>query len=181
MIIAVDHTIREKYMDGFIRPSRPTEIVIHGTGGGASASALLTWMRSGERAKEYTRGVALFHYIIDFDGDTTEIISPDNWVYHSSSGAHDQSTIGIELMNKSSDNSDPYKREQYESLFDLISQLMDRYTIKTICGHGYNKRKYSGSDKRCPGNFDWHNLGDYLMAEKYNVKFAPEYFEITGA
>jgi N-acetyl-anhydromuramyl-L-alanine amidase AmpD len=180
MKMKINRTIREKYTPGFLRPSKPIEIVIHGTGGGASADVMIKWIEAGERATEYVKGIALFHYLVDFDGTTTEIISPDNWVYHSSSGSHDQLTIGIELMNKSAGNTNGYTDLQYGCLFNLITDLMDKYPIKSIVGHGYNDLKYSGTDKACPGNFDWARLGEFLKAN-YEVDYEPRHYTIKGA
>jgi len=181
MNIKINNTIRDKYHTGFVRSSEPIEIVIHGTGGGDSASTMIAWMMSGERIKEYMRGVALFHYLVDFTGEVFEIISPNMWVYHSSSGAHDKLTIGIELMNKSASNLNDYKYDQYKALFDLLSQLMEKYKIRSIVGHGYNAKEYSGTDKNCPGNFDWEKLGGYLTDKYYQYEYSPRrYFNIRS-
>lgn len=178
MEIKINNTIRNKYTKGLIRPSDPDEIVIHGTGGGASASVLINWMLSGERAKEYTRGIALFHYLIDYTGEVFEIINPNYWVYHSSAGLHDKTTIGIEMMNHSPQNAGEFTDGQYTALFNLIDLLMKKYEIKSIVGHGYNKLKYSGSDKNCPGNFDWEKLGAHLANKDIQTEYEPRHFNI---
>ena len=178
MNITINNTIRRKFMAGFVRSSDPNEIVIHGTGGGASASVMIDWMLSGERVKEYVRGIALYHYLIDFSGEVIEIISPDNWVYHSSSGAHDKLTIGIEMMNKSTNNENEYTDRQYTALFGLIDELMKKYSIKSIVGHGYNGKKYSNLDKNCPGNFDWQKLGKHLSDKGVRTEYEPRRFNI---
>ena len=165
-------------MAGFDRKDSPTEIVIHGTGGGASAAALIDWMRSGERAKDYSRGIGLFHYLNDFDGSITEIIDPKKWVYHSTSGQHDALTIGIENMNKSPHNDNGYTDKQYTALFELIDELMKKYSIKSIVGHGYNGKKYSNLDKNCPGNFDWQKLGKHLSDKGVRTEYEPRRFNI---
>lgn len=180
MNLTVNNSIRNKYMDGFVRSSDPIEIVIHGTGGGSSAKAMIDWMMGGERAKEYVKGIALYHYLIDFNGDIYEIISPNKWVYHSSSGAHDRLTIGIELMNKSASNNDGFTTEQYKALFKLIDNLMEQDRIISIVGHGYNAKKYSNYDKNCPGNFDWEKLGKYLSDKGLKTEYEPRHYTIKG-
>jgi hypothetical protein len=153
--------IREKYNQGFVRKnSDVTEFVIHGTGGGSSAMGLIKWMLSGERAAEYSRGIALFHYLLDKDGTSYNIIDPVNWVYHSSSGDHDIHTIGVELVNSSATNSDSYTESQYINLAKLIFDTVKKFpNIKTITTHGYLISKYSGKSKTCPGNiFNFNKL-----------------------
>jgi N-acetyl-anhydromuramyl-L-alanine amidase AmpD len=158
--IRIDTAIREKWHAGHGRPGPPNEIVIHGTGGGGTYKFVL----DGGRAQEYKRGVALFHYLIASDGVITEIISPDRWVYHSSSGRHDERTIGIELENKSANNAQAYTDAQYASLFALVfDELMVRYKIKRLVSHNFNGLKFSDQGKACPGKgFDWKLLSEEM-------------------
>ena len=136
-----------------------TEVVIHGTGGGKSARGIIRWMLGGERTKQYKRGIALFHVEIDRNGDVYNLISPSYWCYHSSSGKHDKCTMGIELVNPGIENTDGYTLEQYEALMNLLNQFKAVFPINIICGHGYNKQKYSKKYKNCPGeNFKWEFL-----------------------
>ena len=139
-----------------------SEIVIHGTGGGVNAISLLRWMITGGRVEEYKRGIGLFHYLIDRDGEIYKLYSLEKWMYHSSSGQHDKCTVGIELMNPSTNNQVEYTAEQYRSLAELVKAVNGLVTIKSIVGHGLNKQKYSGSYKVCPGRFDWFNFGETL-------------------
>ncbi len=128
-------------------------------------------MLSGERAKEYNRGIALFHYGINPDGRIVEVVDPDYWTYHSSAGWYDKRTIGIELMNSSKSNRNPYTAEQYESLFNLIFDHLRKVypSITRIVGHGFNKRKYSRKNKQCPGvGFDWSKLEAEMKTRALN-------------
>jgi hypothetical protein len=168
--VIVDKQLRNKYKKGWEKKGRSkplTEIVIHGTGGGSTVNGLLKWMMSGARAKDYNRGIGLFHYAIGHSGSAVELVDPRFWVYHSSSGRHDRLTIGIELLNTSRSNSDPYTDKQYEKLFILIfDYLMNTYpSINMIVGHGYNKAKYSRLErKRCPGSgFNWGRLREEMV------------------
>jgi N-acetyl-anhydromuramyl-L-alanine amidase AmpD len=158
-MIVIDDKIRNKWHSGFTRYTKPNELVIHGTGGGNTYD----WVLNGGRAKQYVKGVALFHYLIDLQGVTTEIISPDRWVYHSSSGWHDRRTIGIELINLDSNNERAYNELQYVALYDLIIELYERYPIKYITSHARNKKEYSQGIKECPGNFDWDRLEQWFV------------------
>ncbi len=168
MNIIVNTTIRDKYHQGFDRDQPITEIVIHGTGGGANAQGLINWMLNGERAAEYQKGVGLFHYLNDRNGDIYEIIDPARWVYHSSSGIHDKYTIGIEHINPNPKNAAEYTDAQYTALEELILKLLDDYPlINTIVGHVQNTLKYSGPKyvkAPCPGNFNWTRLQTALNA-----------------
>jgi N-acetyl-anhydromuramyl-L-alanine amidase AmpD len=174
--IVVDE-IRNKYHSGFPRDiSTISEIVIHGTGGGTSAQNVIRWMLGGERAAEYSRGVALFHFEIDINGDIYEIIDPDRWVYHSGSGKHDMITIGIELVNPAKQNQGPYTSEQYAGLISLLFDYMARrYRIETITGHGVNQLQFSKIYKSCPGpDFDWGILQNELLSRGYTFDTSTE-------
>jgi hypothetical protein len=147
-----------------------SEITIHGTGGFNSAPAELNWMMGGERQADYVQGIGLFHYIIDRDGMIYQIIPDEYWVHHSSSGHHDQFTLGIELVNPTTNNSGKYTLDQYNSLFDLIKFAISKYNIFTIAGHSATCLKYSGIVKKppkCPGDgFRWEMLESNFNAEK---------------
>jgi len=175
--IIVDRQIRTKYQQGWINKIRKndiTELVLHSTAGGLSAEGLLKWILSGERSKEYYKGIALFHYLIDRDEPhIVEVIDPSYWVYHSSSGTHDKETIGIEMLNPSKTNRAPVTENQYTLLFNLIfKHLLPTYpTIKSIVSHDHNMQFYSKlTPKGCPGSgFDWTRLEKELT--KNNIKF----------
>jgi N-acetyl-anhydromuramyl-L-alanine amidase AmpD len=168
-MIKIDDKIRMKWHRGFERPFKPTELILHGTAGGGTYN----YVFNGGRKELYVQGIALFHFLIDVNGETTEIISPDRWVYHSSSGKHDEKTIGIEMINQSADNSKEYTIDQYRALFDLLVELLPRYPINLIRSHNATKMIYSGSGKKCPGNFRWDDLGEWLADSRYD--FTREY------
>lgn len=173
----INKSIREKYHRGFDREGEDiTEIVLHGTGGGSSSVGLINWMLSAGRPSEYKRGIALFHYLIDLDGEVTEIISPDNWVFHSSSGQHDKNTIGIEHINADPHNGNEYTAAQYAALIKLLSVLTKKYpTINTIVGHGRNKFAYSKVYKECPGpRFRWDIIENELLAQGFSFEKTKE-------
>jgi len=180
MVITQYLAVRKKYHQGFRRnTNKIRKIVVHGTGGGGSAKSILNWMEDGEFAKKYKKGRGLFHYLIGLQGDIYEIIDPDRWVYHSSSGRHDKTTIGIELVNPSIDNLGGYTLEQYSSLVDMSIYLMGKYhNIDQIIGHGKVKKIYSKSYKNCPGQyFDWKALSVGLTTEGYQYKMCKEHIK----
>jgi hypothetical protein len=176
--IIINQSIRQKYMAGFHRQSQPIEIVMHGTGGGTSSHGMIDWMLGGERAAEYNKGIALFHYLIDRDGQVTEIISPSNWVYHSSSGLHDMLTIGIEHIKPDALNTTEPTDEQYQSDLEMIVFLMNQYPINSIIGHVQNTLKYSGPQYvkvPCPGIYDWVRLQTMLQNAGYEFNLETEH------
>ena len=175
MEIVKDQLIKEKWHRGFERKQPIDEIVLHGTGGGGTYQYVL----QGGRKELYIKGIALFHYLIEQNGKTIEIIDPERWVYHSSSGKHDERTIGIELLNPDFQNKGSYTEQQYKSLFELIDLLMSANRIERIVSHKYNYMTFSGDTKNCPGNFNWIRLGDHLKQKK--VKYTntnSECFEV---
>ena len=169
MNIIFDESIANKYMKGYSRQiSSITDIVIHGTGGGESAKSLLNWMLTlnGETSEDkkkkeerYKKGIGLYHYLIDINGDIYNIIDPKNGVYHSDCGEFDLlHTIGIELLNTEEKNRGEYTEDQYTALFQLISYLREIFfMIINIGSHDYYRHIFSGLAKKpCPGmTFNW--------------------------
>jgi len=135
--------IRELYHRGKDRKGTTVDtLVIHGTAGGGAGGkigapgGLLRWMLGGERQTEYERAVGLFHYLCERDGDCFEIIDPENFTYHAGIGTRrdttEMQTIGIELVNRDTNNMGEYTPYQYEALKSLLSLLFNKYPIKEI-------------------------------------------------
>lgn len=182
--IIVDKSVRTKYKDSWIKCTRTkpiSEIVIHGTGGGRSVAGLLHWMYNDGRP-EYSKNIGFFHFAIgrgdkgEKDGLIVNVLDPEYWTYHSTCYKHDYETIGIELLNSSLSNRDPYTDAQYDSLFKLIfDHLLPLYpSITRIVGHRYNIWRWNSEavakqyDKNCPGNFDWSKLEAELSDRGYS-------------
>jgi len=171
MNITENKSIREKYCQGFNRIGPITEIVIHSTAGFDNSEGMINWMLGGERGIDYAKGVALFHFLNDMQGNITQIIDPSMYVYHSSSGAHDKETIGIENIKPTKDNSGFLPAPQLVALCELIEQLLDSIpSIKRIVSHDFNRMKFSQQPpKPCPGDFEWSALELHLTSKGYNV------------
>jgi hypothetical protein len=184
--IVEDIAIRKKWHPGFPRQTTSwtgkvidipiTEVVIHGTAG----LGTYEFIRDGGRREEYIKGIALFHFLIEYDIDMIRQIEPlDKWFYHSSSGKHDSETVGIELENPHKVNGVPYLDRQYNQLIWLLfDYLLPTFpTITRIVSHNYNSSKYSNKPKSfCPGpNFEWKRLEEGLRVR--NIFFSREDIE----
>jgi len=193
--IIKDHRVEDKWHRGFGRDQtfnakgeiinvpheEPETIVLHGTAGGSTWQGLVNWMLDGERKDLYKKGVALFHYAIDRKGTIVELISPDRWVFHSTSWLYDRFTIGIELINPDNNNMAPYLLSQYESLFYLIfDHLFKKYPISTIASHKRLGTKYSGKPKNCPGNFDYDKLESEMKNRNLSFDHDSKYESYWG-
>lgn len=183
--IIKDSRVMEKYKDitnyswnhKTRKPEKIKEVVIHGTAGFNKEEWLINWMlgyngKKAERYEEYKNGIALFHYLISLDGKIIEIVDPNYWCYHSSSGLHDKETLGIELLKPSTKNVNKPTEEQYKALFELTFRyLMKEFkSINRITSHNYNVKKYKNSSRECPGTFDWKRLDKQLKENKYEFK-----------
>ncbi len=175
--------IREKYHKGFKRKeSDISEIVIHGTAGGKTAEGMFNWMYKSDRKKCY-RGIGLFHYLIDMQGEIYEVIDPLRWTYHSHSNKHDKHTIGIELLNPSKTNSEAYTDMQLQMLMSFIfDELFEKYDITSIVGHQFNKKKFTGvGNYPCPGNFEWRYLKEFLKGNNFDyIEYEEAFVNIRG-
>ena len=169
--------IYDKYKNGFKRDNPPNQIVIHGTGGGASAQSLFDWILGNkfERADAY-RGGEGFPYLIDRNGDIYELSDPAKiWQYHSGTGGHDKWTIGIELVNPSGGNLAEYTAQQYGELCKLIVRLLSEFPINMIVGHGALQKRITGKYKVCPGpGFEWDILANELTSQGYSFDVSTE-------
>ena len=172
-----DTRILTRYRAGLLSRACPiTEIVVHNTGGGASAEGVIVWQAytcSQAEASNFNRAVGLFHYLIDFAGAIHSLIpEKEFWCYHSSSGQNDRNTVGVELLNKSSTNNMPNTEHQYKALALLCRDLLRKHpTIERIVGHRHNSMKFSGIDKECPGSgFDWQQFILALDLQDIGVK-----------
>jgi len=124
--------------------------------------------------------MGLFHYLITRDGNVWEIIDPDRWVYHSSSGRKDKHRIGIELENPDRQNRTAYTPEQYKLLYALIFEnLMDWYPkIDVILSHkrAFEKASRGKYTKECPGTgFNWNTLEHYMQNNGFTYDHDPKY------
>lgn len=187
--ILQDDRVRKLYHSGYKRYKPAYEVVVHGTAGGATGNDIISWMlglkkiydnpklHAGKewevnRVEQYLKGIGQFHFIIDQDGRITQLYPIDFWVYHSQSSKHDESTIGIELVNPLRKNEGEYTDAQYVSLARLIEEIKQELPINAVTSHSHNAKLYSNVVKTtpCPGNsFKWNKLFDELAINKFLV------------
>jgi hypothetical protein len=169
-IIIQDYSVIDKWFEGWSRNVNTIiEAVIHHTDGGGNVETLKNWMLNRERTDQYKKGIALFHYAIDKKGSIWEVAPLSRWFYHSSSGKHDEYTIGIELIHKSGQ----FTEKQYDSLFYLLFETFPKWckNYNHIVSHDYNYNKYKSRTKNCPGpEFDWDRLKLEINKRKLNFK-----------
>lgn len=164
--IKIDTEIRRKYHAGFPRDKDPDILVIHGSAGPNPYG----WVLHAERYKNprldlYKKGIALWHYTINKDGEVIEMIDPDNWVYHCNAGKYEVRTIGVEMENR--DNKSPFTDYQYESLYKLIDYIHERFRLFEIISHNKIKERYTGKNKVCPGpGFEWDRVKKFIARKK---------------
>lgn len=163
----------------------PDKIIIHGTGGGASAYSLIDgWILTPgfERAQAYRNGEG-FPYLIDRNGDVIQLCDPAKyWQYHTGTWVpgreyqHDMKTIGIELVNPQPNNQVEYTAAQYASLIELIiGTLFDKFEIKEIWGHGAFQESKTSKYKVCPGpRFEWNILINEMIANNWHFEQSKE-------
>lgn len=172
------YEVTSMYHNGWKRKAEEIEeLVIHGTQG-KTANGLINWMVNGERAGEYKKGIALFHFLIGHLGELYQLAPIDRWYYHSSSKKHDSVTLGVELLNIMQNNEGAYGERQYVALEDLLfNKLIPACpNLKRIVSHDYNNNTYSGNRKNCPGvTFSWTRIRD--LFKKKQIDLIPELFE----
>lgn len=179
--IRIDTEIRSKFHAGFPRGQDPDIFVIHGSAGPNP----YVWVRDAERLKNpridlYKKGIALWHYTINDDGEVIEMIDPGNFTYHCHAGKDEVRTIGVELENP--DNKSPFKDAQYNSLFNLIDYLLGRFGLTEIISHNKMKERYRGKGKVCPGDgFEWGRIGRFLSDNKLSYLISNERFYDIGS
>ena len=167
--IIVDYTVTDKWHKGFDRHLEDiTEAVVHHTASEGTWEGLKNWMMEGERAAEYKRGIALFHFVVEKDGSIVKLGPISKWWHHSSSGQHDKYSVGIELIHKEGAFTD----EQYESLLWLVTEYLSFHcaNYERIVSHKYNAKYYSDREKYCPGQyFDWERLKGNVLNSGFEI------------
>ncbi len=144
-----EHSAAETNKGG-TRQNPPNLIILHHTGGSLKITL--------ETFSDPNIGTSS-HYVLDKDGTLYNIV-PDLEIANHAKGLNNRA-IGIEIVNKGH-KSDPYTKEQYESIKRLITHLTETYNFPLDDNHikGYYEVSVPRGNKWDPSpNFDWSQIG----------------------
>lgn len=156
----------------------PKYIILHGTAGGTSATAIAQFFQSTEGGPNPVSS----HYVIGQDGTVVQCVSENDGAYANGviTAGHDpwwdgsvnpnDITISIEHCKPATDNSDQLTDAQKQASFQLIQHLCERHNIPMqaadasggITGH-FSIDPVNRS--RCPGPYPWDELYAFLQGE----------------
>ena len=127
-------------------------VIIHGTGS-TSDEGTLSWLQD-------PRSKVSYHYLIGLDGKIYQCVAEQHKAWHAGrstwhgreiAGSVNPISVGIALT---SDGSEPYTWPQYDSLANLLTDVMARYRIPPNDVRGHNE--VAPGRKVDPYNhFDW--------------------------
>lgn len=157
---------------------QPHYIILHGTAGGTSATAIANWFRSTNPASNVSA-----HYIIGQDGMLIQCVDEDDWAWANGflSAGHDPwwqdninpnwVTISIEHVKSAVDNSNALTDAQKLASFALIKRICQRWDIpmRAADGTGGITGHYSidpVNRSQCPGTFPWDELWSVLKGSE---------------
>jgi N-acetyl-anhydromuramyl-L-alanine amidase AmpD len=168
-MVKADFRMYDKYKDymgeGFTRTEQPNTLVIHGTWASDYAS-LMRWMLAGSRDSEYRRGIGMYNWIIDRDGEIYNTVPEGVWTHHAHAGTALHSVmLSVCLINQEVNNQGDYTAAQYNALNKLFFlNLGPRYQLRRVMSHSASARTFAPSTVTtpCPGpRFSF----DYLINE----------------
>lgn len=173
----------------------PKYIIVHGTANSSFATA--------QNVAEYFQGTentnepVSAHYIVGLDGTIVQCNSEKDgaWANGYLSAGHDafwsedinpnNLTISIEHVKTTIDNSTPLTTAQKNASFKLIQHICARHNIplETANENGGITGHFSidpVNRSRCPGNFPWTDLWQFLQENgdsMLSISQAAEYFQ----
>jgi len=107
---------------------------------------------------QFQRYGVVAHYLIDRQGTTYQLVNDHHVAYHAGrsqlndgSGSLNNRSLGIELMNDTTDNPTD---EQYQALTDLVDLLCSRYPVRQLVRHS----DIAPGRKTDPWNTDWDKI-----------------------
>lgn len=154
----------------------PSYVILHGTAGGSSAQAIA------QNIFAISANQVSAHYVIGQDGTVVQTVDESDAAWANgpiTDGAApwwtptlnpNLITVSIEHVKPSIDNSDQLTSAQQDSSFRLVQDICNRWHIPKriadenggITGH-FSMDPVSRS--RCPGNYPWDALFQYLGGE----------------
>jgi len=157
---------------------KPRYIIIHGTAGYTSATAVANFFKSTENSADPVSS----HYIVGLDGEVVQCNSEydGSWTNGGVTEGHDAwwsrslnpnlVTLSIEHVKLSRDNSDTLTEPQEAASFTLVRHLCERHAVPRrwadahggITGHSSMDPVHRSF---CPGPYPWEKLFAYLNNE----------------
>jgi len=157
----------------FINQNTHFAIVIHKTANGGPGDAQSVASYFATNADMHST-----HYIVDQDGIIVQcVLEKDGaggnccteqgfdllWLPFVQKGTNlNLVTISIEHFDPTTDNSTPLTDSQKQASFKLVKYLCDKYLIPRSHVKGHNSIDPI-SRARCPGNYPWQELMEYLQ------------------
>jgi hypothetical protein len=154
----------------FANTGKKRFLILHATAGGSSAENIAAYFQG----TEATTNPVSSHYVVGKDGTVVQCIDEKDGAYGNGvvtsaawAGNPNLYTISIEHVKSSTDNSEPLTPAQQMASFALIKDICIRNGIGM---HDADERTgITGhfaidpiNRARCPGNFDWQALWNYL-------------------
>lgn len=148
-------------------------LILHGTAGGSSAQKIAAYFKGTEGGSNPVSS----HYIVDQAGAVVQCVLEKDGAYAQGvvnnanwTGNPNTYCISIEHVKSTSDNSEPLTPAQQAASFALIKDICQRNDIGMhdadyntgITGH-FSIDPVNRA--RCPGNYPWDELWNYLNGE----------------
>lgn len=155
----------------FPNTGKKSFVILHSTAGGSSAESIAAYFRS----TEGTNNPVSSHYVVGQDGHVLQVVAEKDGAFGNGvvnnpnwSGNPNDYTISIEHVKSTSDNSEPLTPAQQAASFALIKDICQRNGIgmhdaDDITGITGHFAIDPVNRARCPGNFPWQELWNYLQ------------------
>ena len=119
------------------------------------------------------------HFLIDFDGNISELVSPNNIAYHAGISywqgydGLNANSIGIEFVNQFPENQ-PFSQKQLQAGIELLQNLIKKYHILQYNILGHSDIAYFADSQLLNRKQDPSILFDWQLLAKNNIGFFPQ-------
>lgn len=119
------------------------------------------------------------HFLIDFEGNILELVSPNNIAYHAGvsywqgEDGLNASSIGIEFVNQFPENQ-PFSQKQLQAGVKLLKHLIEKYNISCHDILGHSDIAYFADSQLLNRKQDPSILFDWQFLAKNNIGFFPQ-------
>lgn len=155
----------------FPNTGKKSFLILHATAGGSGAQEIASYFQG----TQGTANPVSSHYIVGKDGTVVQTVAEKDGAYGNGivndpnwSGNPNDYTISIEHVKSTIDNSEPLTPAQQAASFALIKDICQRNGIgmhdaDDITGITGHFAIDPVNRARCPGNFPWQELWNYLQ------------------